>query len=308
MTSGGADPQPRVEMSGGRRVGLDRCSPRWPTAASPVVAVIGDPVAHSLSPRLHQAAFDAWGLDWVSVGFLVPSGQAAAAVAGVRALGLRGVSVTMPHKAAAAAAVDVLTPVARRLRAVNCIIRRHDQLVGDSTDGEGFVQALASQAGFDPAGRVCAVVGAGGAARAVVLALAEAGARRVLVVNRTRRRAEQAAALAGPAGEAAGPAAVADAELVVNATPLGMASTGRQPAGSQPADQLPVAADRLGSGQVVADLVYQPAITPLLAAAAQAGAITVGGLGMLVHQAALALTSWTGQPAPLDAMWAAATS
>ena len=185
--------------------------------------------------------------------------------------------------------------------------RSDGQLVGDSTDGEGFLQALARQAGFDPSGRICAVVGAGGAARAVVLALAEAGARRVLVINRAHQRAEQAAALAGPAGVAADPAAVADAELVVNATPLGMVTAGQPLSARQPAGPLPVAADRLGPGQVVADLVYQPAVTPLLAAAAAAGAVTVGGLGMLVHQAALALTRWTGQPAPVDAMWAAVT-
>ncbi len=283
----------------GMTAGGWRCSPGWPSAASPVVGVIGDPVAHSLSPRLHQAAFDALGLDWVSVAFAVADRKTVAALDAVRALGLRGLSVTMPHKTAAAAAVDECTPAAARLGAVNCITRRGERLVGDSTDGPGFVQALRRQIGFDPAGRTCAVLGAGGAARAVVLALADAGAARVVVVNRSRQRAGQAAALAGATGTVGSSDEIAGADLVVNATPLGMAGTA--------STAIPVEPGRLSPGQVVADLVYAPAITPLLAAAAERGATTVGGLGMLVHQAALALQQWTGQEAPIEAMWAAVT-
>jgi shikimate dehydrogenase len=286
-------------VSGGA---LERSSPIWPSARSSVVGVIGDPVGHSLSPLLHNAAFDALGLDWVSVAFPVAPGQAADAVAGMRALGVVGLSVTMPHKRDVAGLVDECTPVAQRLGVVNCVTRRDGRLVGDSTDGAGFVESLRRGGGFTPSGRRCLVLGAGGAARAVVLALADAGAVEVVVVNRTPGRAEEAAALAGAVGRVGSADDVARAELIVQATPVGMASAGASPGD---AASLPFDPALLHGGQVVADLVYHPAVTPLLAAAVAQGADTVGGLGMLVHQAALALEQWTGRPAPVEAMWAA---
>jgi shikimate dehydrogenase len=281
----------------------------WPTAASAVVGVMGEPVSHSLSPLLHNAAFDALGLDWVSVGFPVPAGAVRDALEGMRALRIAGVSVTMPHKEAAHDAVDDTTPVAKRLGAVNCVTLRGDRLVGDSTDGEGFLAALRRGVGFDPHGRRGLVVGAGGAARAVVVALADAGAAEVVVVNRTPARAERAAALAGPAGRVGSREDVARADLVVQATPLGMADdAGASDAGADDAggayDQL-LDPDRLHPGQVVVDLVYHPARTALLEAAAARGAVTANGLGMLVHQAALAVERWTGRAAPVEAMWEA---
>ncbi|HVA04839.1 MAG TPA: shikimate dehydrogenase [Acidimicrobiales bacterium] len=261
---------------------------------------MGDPVAHSLSPLLHNAAFDALGLDWVSVAFPVAAGHSAAALEGIRVLKIAGLSVTMPHKEDAYALVDETTPVARRLGAVNCVTWRDGSLVGDSTDGEGFLAALRRDAGFDPDAKRCAVIGAGGAARAVILALAGAGAAEVVVLNRTPARAEVAAALAGPVGRVGSAADVVDAELVVQATPLGMAR--REGSGS---GQLPFDAQSLHLGQVVADLVYHPRQTPLLEAARARGAVAVGGLGMLVHQAALALERWTGRAVPVEALWAA---
>jgi shikimate dehydrogenase len=266
-----------------------------------VVGVIGDPVAHSLSPLLHNAAFDALGLDWVSVAFPVPARSVADALAGMRALRIAGLSVTMPHKQEAAVLVDECTAVARRLGVVNCITGTGGRLLGDSTDGEGFVEALRRAAGFDPAGRRCVVVGAGGAARAVVLALAGAGALEVVVVNRTEARAAEAAALAAGSGRVGVPADVAGADLVVQATSVGMAGVTGGDATATPFDP-----DLLHTGQVVADLVYHPLETPLLAAARLRGAETVGGLGMLVHQAALAVERWTGRPVPVEAMWEAA--
>jgi shikimate dehydrogenase len=272
----------------------------WPSAASAVTGVIGDPVAHSLSPLLHNTAFAALGLDWVSVGFPVPAGATAGALFGMRSLGLRGLSVTMPHKEAAAALVDRLSPSAETLRAVNCVVRDGDVLVGHNTDGQGFLESLERGAGFDPAGRRCLVVGTGGAGRAVTLALARGGAVEVTVVGRRPERAADAAALAGPAGRVGRPEDAEAAALVVNATPAGMA--GAPAAGDLP----PVDPSLLGPGQVVADLVYHPRETRWLAAAAARGADTVGGLGMLVHQAAAQVTLWTGMPAPVEAMWEAA--
>jgi len=286
-----------------RRPSATRRSPAWPSGASTVVGVIGDPIAHSLSPLLHNAAFDALGLDWVSVAFPVRAGAADAALVGMRALGIAGLSVTMPHKEQAFGAVDDTTEVARRLQAVNCVTGRDGMLLGDSTDGEGFLAALARAAGFDAAGKRCVVVGAGGAARAIILALAEAGAVEVVVVNRTVARAEKAAALAGAVGRVGSGEDMAGAELVVQATPLGM-----DRGDGAASDALPVDPGALHAGQVVADLVYHPAETPLLRAAQERGAQCVGGLGMLVHQAALAVQRWTGRPVPVEAMWAAARS
>jgi shikimate dehydrogenase len=276
-----------------------------------LVGVIGSPIAHSLSPLLHNAAFAALGLErtWRSLAFEVPPGRAAAALDAMRGSAVTGLSVTMPHKADVAALVDECTDVARRLDAVNCIVNRDGVLLGTNTDGEGFVASLLRGAGFSPAGRRCLVIGAGGAARAVILALAEGGASEVAVLNRTAARAGTAAALAGPVGsvvpasERALAAAVAAAALVVNATPIGMAGA---PSAAGGAGDALVPPRLLGPGQVAADLVYAPRPTPWLVDAAAAGARPVDGLGMLVHQAAAQLDLWTGVPAPVEAMWQAA--
>lgn len=270
---------------------------RWPTAATAVVGVMGDPVAHSLSPLLHNTAFAALGLDWVSVGFAVPAGAAGEALAGLRALRINGLSVTMPHKGDVARLVNECTPVAQRLGAVNCVWRSDDRLVGDNTDGAGFLASLRRASTVDPADRRCMVVGAGGAARAVILALAEAGAREVVVVNRTAERAQAAAALAGRRGRVGSAGDAPEIDLVVDATPAGMGGTAVSPL---------VDATLLGPGQVVVDLVYHPPITPWLAAAEDRGATVVGGLGMLVHQAAAQLAIWTGMEPPVGEMWDAA--
>ncbi len=278
-----------------------------------IVGVIGSPVAHSLSPLLHASAFAALGLgdSWRSYAFDVPAGEAAGALAAMRRADIRGLSVTMPHKGDVAAGVDECSEVARRLGAVNCVVNRGGVLVGANTDGEGFVASLARGAGFDPAGRRCVVVGAGGAARAVVLALARAGAAEVAVVNRTPERASEAAALAQAVGtvvslaDGAVASAVAAAGLVVNATPVGMAGVPEAAGGGGPEAWL-VPPDLLGPGQVAADLVYAPRPTRWLAAAADAGATPLDGLGMLVHQAAAQVVLWTGRTPPVEAMWDAA--
>jgi len=278
----------------------ERRSPGWPSGRSRVVGVIGDPIRHSLSPLLHNAAFDAMGLDWVSVAFEVPAGAGPAALAGMRALGIAGLSVTMPHKEDAARTVDRCSPDAERLGAVNCVTLEGGELVGDSTDGPGFLDALASGPGFDPGGHRCVVVGAGGAARAVILALAGAGAAEVVVLNRDGARAAAAAGLAGERGRVGSPADLAGGELVVQATPVGMAGVGSDgPHGVHPLVDPAV----LHRDQLVVDIVYHPARTPLLVRAEAAGARTANGLGMLVHQAAHAVRRWTGQDVPVSAMW-----
>lgn len=265
------------------------------TGDTRVAAVIGSPVRHSLSPVLLNAAFQAAGLDWVFVALEVPDGAGGAAVAAMRTLGLGGLSVTMPHKAAAFEAVDELTPVADALGAVNCVFPRDGRLVGDNTDGPGFVDALAIDEGVEVAGRRCVLLGAGGASRAVARALGAAGAAEVVVVNRSPAPARRAAALAGAAGRVGDPADVAAADLVVNATSVGMA-------GGPGAGAVPLDPDLLRADQIVVDLIYHPARTPLLAAAGARGARAINGVGMLVHQAAHAFRLWTGATPPLREM------
>lgn len=273
------------------------------TGATRTAGVIGLPIRHSLSPALFNAAFAASGLDWAYLAFDVPEGAAGLAMAGVRALGLEGVSVTMPHKSAVIDALDELSEDATKLGAVNCVVREGTSLVGHNTDGPGLLDALRLDEGIDPHGRRFVVVGAGGAARAAVRSLGGAGAASVVVVNRSAGPAEQAALLAGAAGRVGTAADVADADVVINATPLGMGvvvtTSGEQ-------EQLPVDPDLLTAGQVVVDLVYHPAVTPLAQAARDRGVRTVNGLGMLIHQAAHAFRLWTNEEPPLEAMSAAA--
>jgi shikimate dehydrogenase len=259
--------------------------------------VIGTPIRHSLSPPIYNAAFTALDLDWCYVAFDVPDGRGEDAVHAASALGLVGLSVTMPHKEAAARACDELSADASALGAVNSVRVDNGRLLGDSTDGEGFRRALV-EAGHDPAGCRALVLGAGGAARAVVLALGRVGA----AVQVAARRAEAAAVAAGlapgavPIGWDALAEVVPSVDLIVQATPIGMATDPSTP--FDPND--------LGNKQVVADLVYHPLVTPLLAAAQKQGAATVDGLGMLVHQAALQVEAWTGRDAPIAAMRVAA--
>lgn len=273
--------------------------PPWPGGATRVAGVIGDPIRHSLSPILHNAAFRALGLDWAFLAFPVAAGQAAPALLGMRALSIDGLSVTMPHKTEVAGLVDRLTLRAEQLGAVNTVAWEGADLVGHNTDGAGFLDSLRLDHGVDPAGRHCAVLGAGGAARAIVLALAEAGASGVILVNRSRDRAEAAAALAPGLARVGVAEDVAGAGLVVNATSVGMGAS---------AGALPVDPALLQPGQVVVDIVYHPPVTALLREARARGATTVGGLGMLVHQAAHAFRLWTGEDPPLEAMSAAAAA
>jgi len=282
---------------------VDDHAARWsPAGSTRLAAVIGHPVHHSRSPRLADAAFRAAGLDWTMVAFDVAEGAAAEAVAAVRVLGIGGLMVTMPHKAAVIGALDSLTPAAQALGAVNSISWVGDELVGHNTDGEGLVASLHHDSEVIVAGRRCAVLGAGGAARSVVHALAQAGASEVVVINRTPERAEVAARLAGPAGRVGSNVDLPRADIVINATSVGMG------AGIGDTGPLPCPEDSFRRGQVVVDLVYQPVTTPLLEVAAANGAHAVDGLGMLVHQAAISLRRWTGVDPDLAVMHRAARS
>jgi len=259
-----------------------------------VAAVIGDPVTHSLSPAVHNAAFAAAGLDWVFVALRTPSGGAGAVLDAMAASSLGGLSVTMPLKAEVAIHLRSLDPLAAALGAVNCVSRDGDGLVGHNTDASGFASWLGA-VGHPLADARVVVLGAGGAGRAVVAGALAAGADSVVVVNRSPGPAAAAAAIEPRRCSVGALRDVASADVVVNATSVGMTA--------QPGCPLP--AGSLHGGQIVADLVYDPVDTELLRAAREVGAVALDGVGMLVHQAADAFRLWTGVEAPLAAMAAA---
>lgn len=275
------------------------------TGATRLAAVIGDPVRHSLSPTIHNAGFEALGLDWRYVALEVASGEGANAIRAMRALGIGGLSVTTPHKDDVVSAVDRTTASVDALGAANCIFRDGGRIVADNTDGDGFVASLRASLDVRFGGLHVAVVGAGGAARAIIDAVGRAGVERISVVNRTPERAAIAAAV-HPSALVADPSAIRAADIVVNATTVGMGTAGvgfaKPGRTAESSDDLPFDPDLLNAEQLVADIVYQPHVTPLLFAAESTGCTTHGGVGMLLHQAAIAFTRWTGHDAPLEAM------
>lgn len=266
-----------------------------------VAGIIGWPVAHSLSPAIHNAAFAEAGLDWVYVPLPVPPQYLREAFAGLVPLGFRGVNVTMPHKTEAADLIEHLSEDARMLRAVNTIAVRDGELEGHNTDAPGFDRFLRRDPGFDPQGRSALLYGSGGAARAGALALARAGLAQLTVAARDGARAAPLVTMVQALGVPValiGPGDAGDmaADLVVNATPVGGAGQER----AHPS--LP----HLGQGVLVVDLLYDPLSTDLQQRAREAGAAVFGGLGHLLEQAALSFELWTGTPAPLEVMSAAA--
>jgi shikimate dehydrogenase len=267
------------------------------SGTTPVYSVWGYPVKHSASPAMHNAALRALGLPGVYVPFEVAPDRVAEAVAGVRAMRIAGVNVTVPLKEKVGAHLDGLTERAERLGAVNTLFWKDGKLLGDSTDGPGFLAALA-EGGFPVTGKTQAVVlGAGGSARSVVDALVRAGAT-VVVLNRTREKAAELAATFGarhaPWGEAALRLLLPDADLLVNTTSVGLK-------GSEET-QLPVPREALHPGLFVSDLIYNPAETLLLARARERGCRTQNGVEMLVQQGALSFARWRGVTPPLKTM------
>ncbi len=260
--------------------------------------VLGWPLEHTLSPVMHNAAFRAAGIPCTYLAWRVPPPALPAAVAGIRALGAVGANVTMPHKESVVALLDDVSADVEALGAANTIERRGDRLTGHNTDVEGFRTFLEADAGFDARGCTALVLGAGGAARAVVRALDDMGAGEIIIAARRIDRAVAVASLASlatasPCGWEAAGATARDADLVVNATPVGTRGGNALPEGS------------FRAGQGVVDLVYAPPTTELVRSARAKGAAAWGGLGMLVHQAAASFRIWTGQDPPVETMSAA---
>ena len=279
------------------------------TAKTQLVGLIGHPVSHSVSPAMHNAAFDALGLDWRYVPLPVAPEHVGDAVRGVRALGLRGINVTVPHKQAVLACLAempdaTLTDAAHTIGAVNTIrVQEDGTLLGDNTDALGFIADLYEH-GVELAGRRALVIGAGGSARAVVYGLAEAGCTEIVVLNRTLSKAQALVeamqnsfrVVKVRAGEFPGGIDydANEVDLIMNCTSLGM---------SPNVEGLPWVEDvPFREGQVVYDLVYNPRRTRLLQKAEADGARAINGLGMLVWQGALAFALWTGAEPPVEAM------
>lgn len=260
-----------------------------------VVALLGWPLGHSVSAAFQQAAFDRCGLDARYEPWETRPEALAERVAALRAPKVLGGNVTIPHKEPVVNLLDEVDPEAGRIGAVNTIVRQRGRLLGYNTDAVGFLQAL-REAGFDPQGRRALVVGAGGAARAVVATLLDAGAA-VTVANRSPARAQALAAHFGVSVAPSAEEAAQGAELIVNCTPVGMKGG---PEG------LPLDLERVRPGAFVYDLVANPPQTPLLAAARARGCRTLGGLPMLVYQGAASFRLWTGREPPVEVMMAAA--
>lgn len=296
MSEGTLSP-PATHCAGGERV--------HPviTGTTRIVGVFGYPVKHSASPAMHNAAFAALGLNWVYVPFEVAPERIGEAVAGVRAMNLAGVNVTVPLKELIPSHLDELTERAAALGAVNTIIHREGRLIGDSTDGPGFLEAVAYAGVKVSAGTRVVVLGAGGSARAVVRALVYAGAS-VIVANRNVERAKilsaevaEDKAIVIPLTEDAVGEAVSGATILVNTTSVGLYPK---------VDEMPpVPPDALHSRLFVSDLIYNPAETRLLALARERGCQTQNGIEMLVRQGAISFTHWTGLSPDTDVMRAA---
>ncbi|MBO1075130.1 shikimate dehydrogenase [Roseomonas marmotae] len=257
-----------------------------------LAGVLGWPVSHSRSPRLHGFWLQRHGIDGAYLPLPVESGDFPDAVRALAKLGFRGANVTIPHKEAAFALCDEVDQAARRMGAVNTLVFREGRILGSNTDGFGFLESLAEQApGWAATDGPAVLVGAGGAARAIAAALLDAGCPRLTIVNRSPARAEALArALGGPVEVSTTPP-LEGAALLVNSTSLGMA--GQPP--------LEIDLSPLPAQAVVADAVYVPLETPLLAAARARGLRAVDGLGMLLHQARPGFAAWFGIMPAVDA-------
>jgi shikimate dehydrogenase len=264
---------------------------------SELVALFGQPVAENPTQCMIEAAFRDLGLDWRYLTIEVAPADLADAVRGIRAMGFRGANCTLPHKVAVIAHLDQLSPAAAAIGAVNCVVRRGDRLLGENTDGKGFLQSL--QELGPVSGKTAVLLGAGGAARAIGVELLRAGAAHVTVVNRSRPRGEDLVALLQR--EAPGLAdfvpwqgdysVPAGTDLLVNATSIGLFPDVEA--------RVPVAVESLRPGMIVCDVIPNPPRTRLLRDAEARGCRTLDGLGMLVNQGVIGIRLWTDrEPKP----------
>lgn len=268
-----------------------------------VCGVIGDPIEHTMSPVMHNAAFSELGIDYVYLPFRVKKDDLGQAIAGARALNLAGLNITIPHKVAVISFLDELDPIAERIGAVNTIVNDNGALRGYNTDATGFLQALLDK-GIKPEGKKVVVLGAGGASRGISFILAESGANLVILnrpveiewaenLAREISQAFKKETAALELNDANLAEALEGTDILVNTTSVGM---------SPDINETPVPMRLLKSTPIVFDIVYNPIQTRLLREAQAAGAGTISGLDMLAWQGALAFEKWTGLKAPLELM------
>lgn len=276
--------------------------------ASKMVGIIGYPIAHSISPAMHNAAFKHLGLDFEYVPFEVKPESLKDAVEGFRAEGLVGFNVTIPHKEAIIPMLDEVTKLPRIIGAVNTVRIEGKKLVGYNTDGAGFIDSLKEDAGVDPKGKSFVILGAGGAAKAVAATLAKSGAKEITITDIDQKKAETLAeylsslfktmiSMAKPKS-AELKASLLTADVLVNATPIGMHPKENESPLEESAELSPHC--------TVFDLIYNPAETKLMKMAKKKGVRAFNGLGMLIRQGALSFTLWTEHEAPIEVMRKAA--
>lgn len=267
-----------------------------------LAACFGQPVAENPTGVMQEAAFAALGLNWRYLTVEVPPAKLKDAIAGARAFGMQGINLTIPHKVAVLQWLDEIAPDAALIGAVNTVRRAGDRLIGENTDGKGFLRGVREKAGVDPKGKRVVVLGAGGAARAIVAELALAGAADLLVVNRSALRGETMAAdlsarTHAPIRFQVWPAAFhvpSETDILVNATSIGLYPD---------VDAMPpVDLRALGANTLVCDAVFNPPQTRFLRAACERGLPTLDGLAMLVYQGVIGFELWTGRTPPLDVM------
>ncbi len=279
--------------------------PDAPNYQHTLVALFGHPVAENPTGVMQEAGFDALGLMWRYLNFDMAPDKLADAIQAMRTLGIQGANCTVPFKVEVLAYLDEISPDARLIGAVNTIRRVGDRLIGENTDGKGFMRSLADDADYDPAGRTVVIFGAGGAARAITVELALAGAAHIIVVNRSRQRGMDLVDHLNANTPASAEFVVWDdsyaipagVDMVINATSIALYPDVDDAPDVDYATILP--------SHLVCDVIPNPPQTPFLRRAAAQGAQTLDGLGMLVYQGAIAFEMWTGQPAPVDVMKAA---
>lgn len=262
-----------------------------------VVGVFGDPIKHTASPPMHNAAFDHLKMNWRYLPFVVNPANLEAALHGVRDMNFVGVNLTVPHKIFAMALMDEVDPVARQLGAVNTVVVSPERkLIGHNTDGYGLVKALADDFGLRLKGKRVTILGAGGAGRAATIQCALDGAAELFLVNRTRNKAEEIARevrRAFPEVQVRiGAPSWGRLDLLINATSLGMKA----------GDPMPIEPDKLEMFEHVFDMIYRPAETKLLRRAKRARCKVANGLNMLLHQGVRSFEIWTKKKAPVEVM------
>lgn len=270
-----------------------------PNSLQEIVTCMGQPVAGNPTQYMMEKAFAAAGLDWRYLTLEVSADRLPDAIRGMRAMGFKGGNFTIPHKVAVIPLLDALSPAAELMGAVNCVNRVEGKLIGENTDGKGFVQSLREVA--DPAGKKVVMLGAGGAARAIAVELALNGVSEFIVVNRSQGRGQELVDLLADRlkiktslfvlqGDYEVPPEI---DILVNATSIGLGDA---------AARVPLAVSSLRSELVVADVIFNPPQTRLLRDAAERGCKTIDGLGMLVNQAVIGFKIWTGVDPDADLM------